>query len=131
MNIKLLNKAIQTAISLKTMTPGRSKHFSFLIRKSNIVSVGWNNGSKTHPIAAKFNYYSEAIHSELHCILNASKIDKKCSMINIRIDKRDKILLSKPCEKCQNLLYHYGINDVIYSYEKGFKCMKIHSTKNI
>lgn len=129
-NQRILNKILRITYDLKHLTPDRSKHFSFLVRKNNIISVGYNS-FKTHPKSLKFKYYKNHTHSELACILNANKIDKKCSLINIRIDKKDNILLSKPCEKCQDLLYHYGINDVIYSYEKGFKCMKIHNTNMI
>lgn len=129
MNQKILNKAIETSFNLKHLTPGRSKHFSFLIRKNKIVSIGWNNGSKSHPIAAKFNYQSQAIHSELHCILNADKIDKKCYMINIRIGQKDEILMSCPCQFCQTLLLHYNIRDVLYSTKEGFSCLKMNTTQ--
>lgn len=125
MNEKLINKIIQTSINLKHLASKKNRHFSFLVRKNQIVSMGWNNYLKTHPIADKFNYGSKAIHSELACLLNANKIDKKSYMINIRIGANNSIMLSRPCKNCQSLLLHYGVSDVIYSTEEGFKCMKI------
>lgn len=76
---------------------------------------------KTHPIAKQFGYRFAAIHSELHCILNAKDVDfSKCYLVNIRLGDKKSLRQSKPCEVCQRLLIHYGIDKVIYSIESGF-----------
>lgn len=125
MNQKIINKTVQTAINLKHLVPNRSKHFSFLVRKNKIISFGYNKTLKTHPLCLKFNYSSQAIHSELACLLNCSKIDKRSFMINIRIDKDNNLLMSRPCGHCTNLLLHHDITNVVYSTEEGFKCLKM------
>lgn len=91
------------------------------MKKNNILSLGWNNSLKTHPIAKKFGYRFSGIHSELHCLLNAKTIDfSRCYMINVRLGEKKALRQSKPCEPCQRLLIHYGINKVVYSVESGF-----------
>ena len=120
MNQKIINKAIQTSINLKHLPSNKNKHFSFIVRKNKIESIGWNDYQKTHPLSYKYNYYSRAIHSELACLLNCSKIDRKSYMINIRLGKNNKLLMSRPCDICESLLFHHGIFNVVYSTEEGF-----------
>lgn len=123
MNNKIIEKVIQISINLKHVPTKKNRHFSFLVRKNNILSIGWNNYLKTHPMAFKFNYNSRAIHSELACLLNSDKIDRKSYMVNVRIGQNNKLLLSKPCENCQSLLLHHGITNVVYSTREGFEWM--------
>lgn len=102
-------------------TPNDTEHFSFLVRKNNIESFGFNNRSKSHPLAIKFKYRYPTIHSELAAILNHSDSFDKYYMVNIRIGRSGKLLMSKPCRACQRLLRYYNINEVLYSTDCGFK----------
>jgi deoxycytidylate deaminase len=121
MRDRVIKKAIDIAYNLDVHS-GKSKHFSFIVKKNNIVSVGWNS-FKSHTIAFKHNYPYGKIHSELACILNYSgdiNCLNKYEILNIRIGMDNNLKLSKPCKFCKKMLSHYNINNVVYSTELGF-----------
>jgi deoxycytidylate deaminase len=98
------------------------KHFSFLIRRNKIVSVGYNLSFHTHPIAKKYKYRFSNIHSELAAIKNfpySPSLLYKYTMVNVRIMGNGCIGLSKPCDKCQQLLLDFDIRKVLYSIHGG------------
>lgn len=124
--LRILKKAVKIANHLQNVPNARKKHFSFLFNKNSIISIGWNNYSKTHPIAKQFGHKSNNIHSELHCILNLKrKITQGLTMVNIRINKNGDFRNSFPCKNCQKMLKHYRINNIIYSTNEGFLYGKI------
>lgn len=113
---KVLEKCKVIAVNLAFVPKQRTKHFSFLVRKNTIISVGWNNSYKTHPIAKKFGYRFNSIHSELACLINANTIDfSQYKLVNFRLDNELILKNSKPCEICEKLLFHYGISEVFYT----------------
>lgn len=98
------------------------RHFSFIVIRNKIICSGINRQDKTHPIADKFNYYKKNIHSELSAILNWPLSNKELSgttMVNIRLDKNSKIMLSKPCQFCQRLLASFDFGEIWYSDDFG------------
>ena len=99
---------------------GRCKHFSFLIKKNRIISIGWNNGFKTHPLANKYGHRFCSIHSELHCI-SSFKNTNGLILVNVRIDSNGKLKCSKPCGPCQKMLIDFNITNIFYTTEKGFE----------
>lgn len=103
---------------LDMVSHNKNKHFSFIVKRSKIVSFGWNQPNKTHTMAAKFGYKFPYIHSELSAIKNFphpnSHLDG-LTLINVRIDKRGKINMAKPCKNCMNLIRFFGIRQVIYT----------------
>jgi deoxycytidylate deaminase len=121
MRDRVIKRAIDIAYSLNVHS-GKSKHFSFIVRKNSIVSVGWNKILKTHPIANKYNYPYNKIHSELDSIINfdGDLSKNKYEMLNIRIGMDGRMKMSRPCKNCRALLNDYGLNNVTYSNEIGF-----------
>lgn len=120
MRHKVIDKAVSVARNLIHLPNGRSKHFSFIIRKNHIVSIGWND-YKTHPLADRFGYEYPFIHSELSAILNFNDLQNshKYSFLNLRFNTGE-LDLARPCPNCQRLLVHYGFNRVVYSTSEGF-----------
>jgi len=97
------------------------------------------NCNKTHPLnllnrkISKITGedYSEYKHtcSELNAILKLKRLTnidtKKCTLVNIRFDRNDKVSLAKPCSSCDSLLNTITLNKlpgpqitvIIYLYE--------------
>jgi hypothetical protein len=126
----LLQKVVDKAYGLRPLiTHGRNVHFSFLVRKGRIRAVGWNNPNKTHPFPAHVGYAFPYIHSEWACLKMAQLTNQeltRSSLVNIRIDKRGRLNLSRPCEDCAKLIKFFDIVDVVYSNEiGGFTCEKM------
>lgn len=120
MNIATLSQIMN--FCKKNSEKGKVKHFTFLLNRNKIVSVGKNNREKTHPKAFKLGYWVPSIHSELDAILkfpHPPKKLRKVSVVNIRVTRDGKIGMSKPCAKCQVLLRSFGINEAIHSTDEG------------
>ena len=110
----------------------RCHHFSFIIYKSKIISIG-NNYKKTHPLNLKNPKFSlktgedfsdqKYICSELNAIKkfkNTTNINtNKCIMVNLRYDRNGNLAFSKPCMSCESLLKKYSFKKVIWTDNYG------------
>lgn len=110
----------------------RCHHFSFVIYKNRIIAIGQNN-RKTHPInlvnrkksTKTGEDFSEEKHtcSEFNAILklkNLTNINtKKCNLVNLRIDRNNKLAYAKPCESCKSLLSFFEFKSVEWTNEFG------------
>jgi deoxycytidylate deaminase len=124
MKQSLLNKIIEMTYDIVHDSEGRSCHYTFVVYKSKIIAVGKNECRTTHPIAFKYKYRFDAIHSELSAIIKAkkrsSKINlNKCSFVNTRLGYDGTIRMAKPCKKCWKLLKDYGLKEIIYTNHLG------------
>ncbi len=116
---KILTKCLHKARKMINFTKFRCKHFSFIVRKNKIVSIGYNQQYKTHPIAAKYGHRFCSIHSEIHAISNYKYDLSECKIINIRLDQWGNMKCSRPCEFCEKLI-NDNMLKCIYSNEDGF-----------
>jgi deoxycytidylate deaminase len=81
------------------------KHFSFILDRGRIISIGINLQKKTHPIAKKYNQFSSAIHSELSAALKLGDVDfSDYVLVNTRINRENKLASSYPCEGCAKMI---------------------------
>jgi deoxycytidylate deaminase len=119
---KLHNKIYKISINLQHLIRCGQKHFSFLVERNKIASMGWNKPWDTHPLAAKFGHRFNCIHSELDAILNfpySFTLLPKYTLINIRI-KNNNLVIAKPCLKCQKMLNFFGITRIIYTKDNNY-----------
>lgn len=124
MNGGFFDSLVEKSFALIDLPQSNRKHFSFIVRRTKIVSFGWNMAKKTHPWAAKYgkNIDYPFIHSELAAIKNFPfpPIElEKCSLINTRVCPSGKIRISKPCEHCMNLLDVFSFKHVYYTDDEG------------
>lgn len=116
------DKLIVKAKALFELPHGRCKHFTFIMKRNKIISLGWNNTIKTHPWAAKYGHKFYAIHSELQAIKNFPyPVAEICNydFVNIRIRKDGKLGIARPCEACERLLIAFRPQSVIYTTNEG------------
>lgn len=124
MRIELLERLVKLSYKNNHLGThkGKFRHFSYLIYKNRIISVGYNKPI-THPLASEYGLYYAGLHSELNAIsklpYNYKKLINKCDMVNIRLTQIGNICIAKPCEICQQLLKEYQINNVYYTITKG------------
>ena len=127
-----LDRYIDLTIALKDNCHNfkcRCKHFSFIIKKNKILSIGTNNPRKTHPRNLKYKYTSRenndisefvGVHSELSAVLKFGFED--CTnfiLVNTRVNAAGKIANSKPCKGCQNLIFQLNFKKVYYTNDSG------------
>lgn len=118
---KLINEA-RNRIDIPKGTTNRL-HFTFILRRNTILSVGYNNMFKTDPGAKAAGYEYGFVHSEFDAIGNFPLTPKefnKCRVVNIRLNKQGNILLAKPCKICGPMLVNLNFREVWYSDENGF-----------
>lgn len=118
----LQNKLIEVAQAHYLRPNSEKKHFTFIVQRNRILSVGYNNGWKSHPLAAKFGCRYDAIHAELDAILNFPYPPKelsRCRMVNIRLLKSKLPAMARPCSRCIELLSLFNVGEVIYTDMNG------------
>lgn len=120
MNNKLKKRVLDTAFAMSKFANCKSKHISFIVDKNKILSVGWNDGWKTHPLAKKHGYRFSSIHSELAAIIRIG-IDNchGLTLINVRVNSLGEIRISKPCSICQSWLSTLGLKQIYYTNNEG------------
>lgn len=94
------------------------KHTSLILRKGKVVSVGTNN-FRTHPLAKKYGYRFDEVHSELDALLKYDGPKNGLTLVNIRYNRFKQMRFSKPCAKC--LKWCLAIfDDIWYTTDEGF-----------
>lgn len=121
MNRKLRNRIIEIAESLYNPEFAQ-RHYTFLVRRNKILSIGLNDKKRTHPAAVGEGWRFPNLHSEKRCILNfplpIGEI-RGCKLVNLRLNRRRQLMLSKPCGGCITLLKLVGPKSVLYSTNNG------------
>lgn len=127
-----LDKYIDLTLVLKDTCHNfkcRCKHFSFIVKKNKILSIGINNPKKTHPRNLKYNYTGRynnnisevvGVHSELSAMVKYGFEDcTNCVLINTRVNAAGKIANSKPCKGCQSLISQFNFKRIYYTTDNG------------
>ena len=86
-----------------------------------MISIGWCQNYKTHPLSRKFGHRFDSIHSETDCILKSRLRPAelyKYDLVNIRLTPSG-LGLAKPCRCCQLLLHFFRIGHVYYTDMNG------------
>ena len=102
----------------------RCRHFSFIFNKNKLISIGTNN-PKTHPINLKYNYIdrennkiSEIVstHSEVNAVIKSGiKNGSGLVIVNTRINRKNEIDYSFPCNGCMDMLQTLNFSKIIYT----------------
>jgi len=121
-------REISLALAPSHPSDQRCRHFSFIMNKKKILSIGTNN-MKTHPKNLKFNFvnkYNDPIndlvgtHSELNALIKLGLED--CTglvLVNTRVNRNGTIDFSKPCRGCLDMLQRLNFKKVFFTNKKG------------
>ena len=94
-----LNKYTTTALLYALESGKKKKHVSLILRKGSVVSIG-SNKSKTHPLAKKYGYRYNEVHSELDALIKYKGPKDNLVLVNFRFNRFAKMRMSKPCSLC-------------------------------
>ena len=94
-----ITKIIDLAIPVSLGIPRPKKHVSVIVRKNEIVSVGTNK-FRTHPLAKKYGYRFDEVHSELDALLRYRGPKDSLKLFNFRFNRFGDMRNSKPCCNC-------------------------------
>ena len=115
-------KLVKLSRQMLDLPDSKSKHFSFILMRNKILSIGYNSGWKTSPIAKQYGYRFNNIHSELAAIKNfpyPPSAMSKCKIVNIRIKANGQLSMAKPCKNCAKLLKDFDLTDIWYTNWHG------------
>lgn len=109
MNKKIQKRLIQISKRLYHLPDGKNKHFSFILDKNKIISMGYNYSYKTHPESHIRGYRFCAMHSELSAVLKCRRKRKyvnldNLTLVNIRLYKNKSLGMAMPCDICKQLI---------------------------
>ena len=94
-----IDKLTGIALPVSLEIPRPKKHVSLIVRKNEIVSVGTNH-FRTHPLAKKYGYRFDEVHSELDALLRYKGPKDNLVLVNYRFNRFGDMRMSKPCCMC-------------------------------
>lgn len=121
-----LNKVIEISYALagKHSSKQRCRHFSFIFDRNRLVSIGMNS-RKTHPMNLKFNYINKqknsirdfvGTHSELNAVIKLGSEDcRGLTIVNTRINRKNEIDFSCPCNGCMDMIKKLDFKTIVYT----------------
>lgn len=118
-NIFRMAKKVQ-----KLSTYPKARIGASIILGNKIISVGYNQGEKAHPLVRKFNKF-QGLHAEIHAVLGCKKrysdeLLKGAKIVVYRENKDGELAMCRPCSVCQKILSTYGVKKMIYTTNGGW-----------
>lgn len=99
-------------------------------RKGKLLSVGWNNYKRSHPLAKHFAVLAGEsnekvyLHAELSACLKART--KKIHTVFVeRRHNNGTMANAEPCKSCKVMLRAFGVQQVKYTHENGWKTLDL------
>jgi deoxycytidylate deaminase len=133
------NKIIEVSYALinKHNADLRCRHFSFILDRNRIISIGMNS-TKTHPLNLKYKYVNKdnksisdivGTHAELNAVIRLGEEDcSRLTLINTRINRNNMLDYSAPCSGCSDMIKQLNFKNVYFSNAQS-KFDKINLTK--
>ena len=93
-----------------------------LDKRGNIIAIGQNSFTKTHPLMKSYSNRIEGkhkiyLHAEISALIKSKR--RVYSMVVVRITRTKKFALSKPCPVCQLAIKESDIRKVYYTNDAG------------
>jgi deoxycytidylate deaminase len=113
---------IETVVKIAIEQAKNSTHHfklgCVIFRGKKILSKGRNFPIKFTKAKNAYLKWPSSVHAELDAIMKARQNLKGASLLVVRINNKEQLLLAKPCNFCQQLIIHSGIKKIFYSIPK-------------
>lgn len=129
---KIIAKTIKKAYAnWNPIKDVRCYHYAAAFDGNKMIEFAWNNpitfDAKAFRIGQRFNIKTfkeyPYLHAESHLVSKLlhryNTIRTNWSVVVLRINRDGRILLSRPCKKCQKILDAVELTDVYYSTNSG------------
>lgn len=119
-------------IAVRNNTPSKHKrygayhHFSFIVQDNKIVE--WATNAPGKDIYSHFYSAIAMIHSECAAFKKAKGLlnrTESFQVINIRLNKKHELRISKPCRCCVEFLSTFNCDKVYFTNEDKFEVIKL------
>ena len=113
-------KAIELA---KTSQFERAPMSAVLTKGHKVLGSGQNKTNR-HQSKIRTTSWPGSLHAEIACVLDALRKHpadklKGATMTVVRLGKKNKLRLAKPCNSCYNVIRNLGIKEVRFSNDNG------------
>ena len=94
-------------------------------KRGNILSVGHNSYTKSHPLMKLYSSKVQAsehkivLHAEIDALIKAKRRGTPHSIFISRIGAKGDAKLAKPCKICMNALISAGIKKISYTVQSS------------
>lgn len=113
------NAIVQAAIKAAKQSEEEFRLGAVLYKGGAILRTKPNSIKYVGYVAKHFPYVSTR-HAEVHVITGVpADILAICSILVVRLDRKDNLVLAKPCEACQKVLANANIRRIYYSNDDG------------
>jgi hypothetical protein len=118
--MKIFDSSIRIATKLNVYADKTHRHFAFIYVRNKLLSIGQNDMETTSAKAYRFGRRFGAektitfpfLHAEIDAIAKLwgnTHIGPKMSLVSLRLNKKNELMISKPCKSCTNILEPLGI----------------------
>jgi deoxycytidylate deaminase len=117
-----MQKHINLALSMAKKSTSKFRLGAVLARRGNVISTGYNQMDKTHPLQNKFYKGDGALglHAEVHACIGVPAADLLGAHLYVtRILANGQIAMAKPCPTCYKFLTSVGVARVTFSVSGG------------
>ena len=116
-------KFVQLAKKIAQKSSSEFQLSCIITNKNRVVSIGWNEMSKSHP---KSKTHSNHIHAEFHALMNLPFEETRGTTAYVyRIKKNGSSGMAKSCPACRQALSIAGIKRVYYSTDNSIEEEKL------
>ena len=116
--MKIIDTSIKIATKLNVYAEKSHRHFAFLFLRNKLLSIGQNNMATTSGVAHKFGKRFGGkppefpfLHAEIDAIAKLwgeTYISNRMSLVSLRLNKQNELLMSKPCKDCDVIIKSLG-----------------------
>lgn len=97
----------------------RQKHGCVIFKNKQIISTGYNQKRYCKILDPKYKNWIDSLHAEQKAIIFSNIDLKRSSILIVRINRKNMLAYSKPCNICLSLIKDVGISHIYYSNEYG------------
>lgn len=114
----LFHPAFKLAIEEAKKSEHKHRIGAVIFKGKRIISSA-HNATRSNKIPYQFKNWLEALHAECHAIIKARRDLKGYSIIVIRLNNKNELMLAKPCDLCEDFINYVGIKEVYWSTSQG------------
>lgn len=123
-----MHKFLKYAVAEANKSTFRQQVGAVLYDKNKIISLGHNTPQRSvKHMLKKYQKWPNSIHAEVAAILAAKTCCKDMEILVVRINSKNQLSYSRPCDHCMMYIQYVGIKRVYYSINEYpyIECMKI------
>ncbi len=117
-----MQKHIDLALSMANKSTSKFRLGAVLAKRGNVISTGYNQMDKTHPLQNKF-YKGDGVlglHAEVHACIGVPAASLHGAHLYVmRILADGRIAMAKPCPTCYKFLASVGVARITFSTGYG------------